>query len=233
MGSHPVVFHPDAMGPYPRPHPHLPAGVSVKLRLVPQGHDYFRAFSELAANLEAAATLFQEFLNDYQNRRSKAGEILELEHVGDKLVHDVVHQLNNTFITPIDREDIYDLVTTQDEILDHIEATADAMMIFRIEAPTPQVIRQADIVADATKTLREAIDHIQDREAVKRCVIEVNRLENDGDRVERDAIAALFDDSMPCTEIIKWKDIYEELEGAVDECEHVANIIESIVLKHG
>jgi predicted phosphate transport protein (TIGR00153 family) len=204
----------------------------VKIRLVPKGHDYFGAFSKLAANLETSAQLFQRFLSDYDNRKSRAGEILEHEHIGDQLVHDVVHELNNSFITPIDREDIYALVTTQDEILDHIEATADAMILYKVEAPTPQLIRQADIVAEATKVLREAIDCIEDRPKVRERVVEVNRLENDGDRVARDAIAGLFNDSMSCTDIIKWKDIYELMETAIDDCEHVANILESIVLKN-
>jgi len=204
----------------------------MKIRLVPKGHDYFGAFMELAANLESSARLFQRFLSDYDNRKSRAGEILELEHVGDKLVHDVVHQLNNSFITPIDREDIYAFVTTMDEILDHIEATADSMILYKVDRPTTQLIRQADIIAEATVVLRRATENIEDRAKVREFVIEINRLENDGDRVVRDAIAELFNDSMSCTDIIKWKDIYETMESAIDDCEHVANILESIVLKN-
>ena len=189
----------------------------MKIRLVPKGHDYFGAFMELAANLESSARLFQRFLSDYDNRKSRAGEILELEHVGDKLVHDVVHQLNNSFITPI---------------LDHIEATADSMILYKVDRPTTQLIRQADIIAEATVVLRRATENIEDRAKVREFVIEINRLENDGDRVVRDAIAELFNDSMSCTDIIKWKDIYETMESAIDDCEHVANILESIVLKN-
>jgi len=204
----------------------------VKIRLVPKGHDYFGAFSELAANVETAANLLGHFLDELPNGRSRAREILEHEHIGDKLVHDVVHRLNHSFITPIDREDIYELVTTMDEVLDHIEAAADAIILYRIEAPTEQVRRQADVVAKAATMMRMAIDDLEAREKVRTCVIEINRLENDGDRIVRDAIAGLFDGDMPCTDVIKWKDIYELLETAIDDCEHVANIIESIVLKN-
>jgi len=204
----------------------------VKIRLVPKGHDYFRAFSEQAANVEEAARLFVLFLDDLPDGKARAREILECEHVGDKLVHDVVHRLNNAFITPIDREDIYEFVTTMDEVLDHIEAAADDMILYRIQAPTDQARKMASIVAQAAQTLRTAVDDMEARDRVRELVIEVNRLENDGDRTVRDAIASLFDGDMKCTDIIKWKDIYEQIESAIDECEHVANIIEGIVLKH-
>ena len=112
------------------------------------------------------------------------------------------------------------------------ERTDDAIVLYRIEAPTEQVRRQAEIVAEAATMVRMAIDDLETREKVRHCVIEINRLENDGDRVVRDAIAGLFDDDMKCIDVIKWKDVYELLEKAIDDCEHVANIIESIVLKN-
>jgi len=204
----------------------------VKFRLVPQGHDYFKAFSEIAANLEGAATLLHRLMQEFGEAKTLAREVLEREHVGDKLVHDVVHRLNHSFITPIDREDIYELVTTMDEILDNIEAAADAMILYRVEAPTPQATRQSEIIATAARVLRESIDGLEKRDGLHEKVIEINRLENDGDRTHRDAVASLFEGDMKCTDIIKWKDIYEMLEAAIDECEHVANIVEGIVLKH-
>lgn len=204
----------------------------MRFHLVPKGHDYFRAFSEMAANVEVAAKLLVKFLDDLPDGKTRAREILQHEHIGDKLVHDVVHRLNHTFITPIDREDIYELVTTMDEVLDHIEAAVDAMLLYRIESPTRQVRRQAEVIDEATAMMRKAIDDLEARDQVRNCVIEINRLENDGDRIVRDAIAELFDDDMECCDIVKWKDVYELLEQAIDDCEHVANIIESIVLKH-
>ncbi len=203
----------------------------MRLSLVPKEQDYFRMFSELAANLDAAAQLLVKFMNG-GDQRSLAASILEHEHVGDKLVHDIVRRLNKSFITPIDREDIYDLVATTDEILDGIEAAADAMMLYRVGEPTEQARAQAKVIATATPILKECMDNLEKPKGLDERIIAVNSLENDGDRIQREAIASLFDGEMKCTDIIKWKDIYEMLEAAIDECEHVANVIESIVLKH-
>lgn len=205
----------------------------MRLSLVPKEHDYFRLFSELAANLDAAAQLLVRFMDD-GDRKNIAAAILEHEHVGDKIVHDIVRRLNKSFITPIDREDIYDLVATMDEVLDNIEAAADAMVLYRIAEPTEQAHAQARVIAKATPILKECMDRLEkpkDGDLDER-IIALNSLENDGDRIHREAVAALFDGEMKCTDIIKWKDIYQLLEDAIDECENVANVIESIVLKY-
>jgi uncharacterized protein len=203
----------------------------VRLSLVPKEHDYFRLFSELAANLDAAAQLLVKFMND-GDRKGVAAAILEHEHVGDKIVHDIIRRLNKSFITPIDREDIYDLVATTDEILDNIEAAADMVLLYRVGEITEQARRQADVIAKATPLLKECMDNLEKPKGLDERIIAINSLENDGDRILRDAMASLFDGEWKCTDIIKWKDIYEILEAAIDECEHVANVIESIVLKH-
>lgn len=203
----------------------------MRLSLVPREHDYFKLFSELAANLDAAAQLLVKFMDD-DDRKGVAAAILEHEHVGDKIVHDIVHKLNRSFITPIDREDIYDLVATTDEVVDNIEAAVDMIMLYKVDAPTEQARRQARVIATATPLLRECMDNLEKPKGLDERIIAINSLENDGDRIHRDALASLFDGGMSCTDIIKWKDIYEHLEAAIDECEHVANVIESIVLKH-
>ena len=204
----------------------------MKLSLVPKDQDYFRMFSELAATLDAAARELVQLMANYDDAKAIAGRILEHEHVGDKIVHDIVKRLNRSFITPIDREDIYDLVATMDEVLDNIEAAADSMFLYRVKEPTEYARRQADVIAKAAALLHQIIDDLEKRTDLMERVIAVNSLENEGDRIVRDAIAALFDDDMDAREVIKWKDIYEVLESAIDECEHVANVIESIVLKH-
>ena len=204
----------------------------MKLSLVPQEREYFRLFSEFAANLDKAAQLLATLMNDYREAKGVAREELELEHVGDKIVHDIFKRLNKTFITPLDREDIYDLAATLDEVLDSIEATADMLVVYRIERPTVHAVEQADVLAKQTAVLRVAIDGLEKRKGLDDHWIEVNRLENDGDRLYRDAVAELFDGDMKCTDIIKWKDIYATLEGAIDQCEDVANIVETIVLKN-
>ena len=203
----------------------------MRLSLVPKDHDYFRLFAEQAANLDAAAQLLVRFMND-GDRQSIAAAILEHEHVGDKIVHDIVRRLNKSFITPIDREDIYDLVATSDEVLDSIEEAVGLVIIYRVDEITSFARRQAEIIAKATPILRECMDNLEKPKGLDERIIAVNSLENDGDRNEREAIASLFEGDTTCTDIIKWKDIYETLESAIDECEHVANVIESIVLKH-
>jgi hypothetical protein len=203
----------------------------VRLSLVPKEHDYFRLFSELAANLDTAAQLLAKFMDD-DDRKAIHAAILEHEHVGDKIVHDIVRRLNKSFITPIDREDIYDLVATADEVLDSIEEAADLVLIYRVDAITDYARRQAQIIAKATPILRECMDNLEKAKGLDERIIAVNSLENDADRIEREAIASLFEGDTKCTDIIKWKAIYETLENAMDECEHVANVIESIVLKH-
>jgi predicted phosphate transport protein (TIGR00153 family) len=204
----------------------------VRLSLVPKEQHYFRLFSDLAANLDEAAQLLVKFMDHYDDAKSIGAAILEHEHVGDKILHDIVQRLNKSFITPIDREDIYDLVATMDEVLDNIEEATDAMVLYRVAAPTDFARRQAKVIAEAAAVLHQIIDDLEKRTDLMERVISVNSLENEGDRIVRDAIAALFDDDMDAKDIIKWKDIYEVLESAIDECEHVANVIESIVLKH-
>ena len=171
-------------------------------------------------------------MSDFGSLKSTARQMVELEHVGDKIVHDIVRRLNKTFITPLDREDIYDLAATLDEVLDSIEAAVDMMLLYCIEAPAQHAVEQSAVIAKQTAVLRTAIDSLEKRKGLNDHWIEVNRLENDGDRLYRDAVAELFDGDMKCTDIIKWKDIYSTLEHAIDDCEHVANIIESIVLKN-
>ena len=204
----------------------------MRLSLVPKEQDYFRLFSDLAANLDEAAQLLVKFMDDFGQAKSIGAAILELEHVGDKILHDIVKRLNRSFITPIDREDIYDLVATMDEVLDNIEQASDAMVLYRVKEPTQYARRQAKVIAEAAAVLHQIIDDLEKRTDLMERVISVNSLENEGDRIVREAIAALFDDDIDAKDIIKWKDIYEVLESAIDECEHVANVIESIVLKH-
>ncbi len=203
----------------------------MKLSLVPKEHEYFRLFVELATNLDAAAQLLVEFMNG-GDRKQLAASILEHEHLGDQLVHDIVRRLNKSFITPIDREDIYDLIASIDDILDNIEAATDSMLLYKLGEPTDHARSQASVIAKATPILLECMSRLEKPKGLDERIIAVNSLENEGDRILREAIANLFDSDIPCTEIIKWKDIYEILEAAIDDCEHVANVIESIVLKH-
>ena len=181
----------------------------MKLSLVPQEREYFRLFSEFAAVVDQAAQLLAKLMNDYHDPKSVAREAVELEHVGDKIVHDIVKRLNKTFITPLDREDIYDLAATLDEVLDSIEA--DGRHAGRL--PHRASLRRMPSSRPSCWPSRPpscaiALDGLEKRKGLDEHWIEINRLENDGDRLYRDAVAELFDGDMKCTDIIKWKDIY-------------------------
>ncbi len=203
----------------------------MKLNLVPLDRAYFSLLSEAAANLDEAAQLLVCLMADLTDVKAKAHRMLELEHVGDKIVHDIVKRLNKTFVTPLDRQDIYDLAATLDDVLDSIEAAADMLLLYRIEAPTRQASELGAVIAAQTILLKTAIDNLECRGALDHQWIEVHRLENEGDRLYRDAVAELFEGEMTDAEIIKWKDIYATLEQACDGCEDVANVIETVVMK--
>lgn len=203
----------------------------MRLSLVPREQDYYKMFSELAANLNAAAQLLVRFMNDGEQKSVHAA-IVEHEHVGDKIVHDIIKRLNQSFITPIDREDIYQLVATVDDVLDDIEAAADTMLLYRVGEPTEQARAQATVIAKATALLRTCMDGLAKPKGLDEHIIAINSLENDGDRILREAIAGLFSGEMNPIDVIKWKDVYEVLESAIDTCEHTANVIETIVIKH-
>jgi uncharacterized protein len=203
----------------------------VRLSLVPKEQDFFRMFSELGANLDATAQLLVKFMNN-DDQEAIAAEIVEHEHAGDKLVHGIIKRLNESFITPIDREDIYQMVANVDDIIDDIDAAVDAMVLYRVGEPTAQARAQATVIAKATALLRICMDSLAKPKGLDEHIIAINSLENEGDRIIRDATAQLFDGHLGPIDVIKWKDVYELLEEAIDECEHAANVIESIVLKH-
>ncbi len=204
------------------------------LRLFPREERFFDLFVEDAANVLAAARQLEAMLRGYDNNREqKAKELFAMEHHGDELTHGIGRRLNVTFVTPVDREDIIALVTGLDDILDLIEEVADTFILYRIDAPTEAAVQQAAIIVRQCEALHEALMKLPTFAGLEQYWIEVHRLENEGDRVVRGAVASLFaDDSMKATDVVKWKDVYALLEDCIDKCEDVANIIERIVVKH-
>jgi predicted phosphate transport protein (TIGR00153 family) len=206
------------------------------LRIFPREERFFDLFVEDAANVLAAARQLEEMLRGYDtNREQKAKELFAMEHHGDELTHGIGRRLNVTFVTPVDREDIIALITGLDDVLDLIEEVADTFILYRIDAPTEASVQQATIIVKQCETLHEALTKLSSFSAqgLEQYWIEVHRLENEGDRVVRGAVASLFaDDNMKATDVVKWKDVYALLEDCIDKCEDVANIIERIVVKH-
>jgi predicted phosphate transport protein (TIGR00153 family) len=204
----------------------------VRLGLIPREERFFDLFAEDAANVLAAARLLEAMLRTYDAPEQRASEIRSAEHRGDEISHDIGHRLEQTFVTPFDREDIHGLISALDDVLDFIEEAADTFVLYRVEAPTAVAVHQASIVVKQCEQLHEALLKLRGFKGLEAHWIEVHRLENEGDQLARQAIADLFASGGETLEIIKWKEIYGLLESTIDKCEDVANIIERITIKH-
>ena len=204
----------------------------MRLRLIPREERFFDLFVEDAANVLGGARQLEAMLRTYDEPEARAAEIRETEHRGDEISHDIGHRLESTFVTPFDREDIYALISGLDDVLDFIEETADTFVLYRIEAPSATAVEQASIIVKQVEQLHEALTHLETFKDLDRYWIEVHRLENEGDRIVRAAIAKLFIDEKDPIELVKWKEIYGLLEATIDKAEDVANIIERITIKH-
>src|SRR3954449_10013214 len=199
---------------------------------LPRDREFFDLFEEAAGNIQRAAELLEQMLRDYPENSELAREILICEQHGDRITHDIVQRLNNTFVTPIDREDIILLASALDDIIDLTEEVADYMGLYKIEAPMEQAQRLAHILLDACRQIAEAMPRLRDFKDMDRYTDEIHRLENDGDRIVREGIASLFEGGIDPMVVIRWKDLFERLEEAVDACERVANVLQGIVIKN-
>jgi hypothetical protein len=204
----------------------------LRLRLIPREERFFDLFVEDAENVLGGARQLEAMLRTYDEPEARAAEIRATEHRGDEISHDIGHRLEATFVTPFDREDIYALISGLDDVLDFIEETADTFVLYRIEAPTAIAVEQASIIVKQVEQIHDALANLKGFKGLEKYWIEVHRLENEGDRIVRAAIAELFNDSPDPVEVIRWKDVYGLLEETVDKAEDVANIIERITIKH-
>lgn len=171
-------------------------------------------------------------LRGFPETKDLARDILICEQEGDRITHDIIQRLNHTFVTPIDREDILELASRIDDVVDYTEEVADYLGLYKIEAPMEQSQRLAHILFQSTRQIVEAIPRMRDFKDISHFTVEVNRLENEADRVSREAIASLFDNGIDPMVVIRWKDLFERLEDAIDATEHVANVLEGIVIKN-
>ena len=201
-------------------------------RVLPREGTFFERFTELATNVDAGAKALVEMLDNYKDAAIQAENIKTIEHRGDNITHDLMTQLNKTFITPFDREDIHALASKIDDVLDLADAVAGRLIIYRVERIRPGVVDLARILALATGEMVAAVRVLEKQNDILKHCIEINRLENEGDRLCRTLIGRLFEEEKNPVEIIKWKEIIEVLETGIDKCEDVANVIESVVLKN-
>jgi predicted phosphate transport protein (TIGR00153 family) len=209
---------------------------SIKRRLdfgvVPAANEYFHLFREAGLNVERAGDLLHELMTKWPDGGDLRREILLCEQEGDRLTHDIIHRLNTSSYAPIDRRDILDLASALDDIVDYTDEAADFLELYRIEAPMEQAEQLSAVLRDACRHIAAALARLRELDTLRQYVVEVNRLENEGDRISRDAIASLFVGGVDPIVIIRWKDVFERLEQAIDACEHAAHILEGIVVKH-
>ncbi len=200
--------------------------------LVGRDPTYFNLFEAAATNIVRAADLLDQMMAAWPERPELARDILVCEQDGDRITADLVNRLNQTFVTPIEREDILELATGLDDIIDFMEEVSDFMGLYKIEAPMEQAQQLAHILLLACRQICEAMPLLRNFGDIAPYTREIHRLENDGDRVVREATAALFDNGIDPMMVIRWKDIYERLEDAIDATERVANSLSGIVIKN-
>ncbi len=208
----------------------------MKLTLIPKEEKFFELFELQAEHNLAAARLFHEMAKRWPARQEEIDKLHAIEHEADITAHEIHDRLNRTFITPLDREDIHALASELDDIVDLVQHVALRMHLYRIEEPTPELIDLSDTLRQAVDNVRKAVVELGKPEKIRRTLdycIEVNRLENTADRIMEAALAKLFGGRPGPLEVIKWKEVYEGIEAAIDKCEDVANTIESILVKQG
>ncbi|MGH2680402.1 MAG: DUF47 domain-containing protein [Actinomycetota bacterium] len=204
----------------------------LRFRLVPRDESFYEMFVRLAQKVEEAGLAYQDLVTDFQGVGRKAERLKDLEHEGDEVTHEIMKRLNTVFVTPLDHEDIHRLASGLDDVLDHIEAAADLFVLHTIEQPLPEMKAQADVLVQGCRVTREALQTLPRFRELEPHWVEVNRLENEGDRIYRRAVAGLFSGDHKAMDVLKWKDIIDEAEGAIDQLEDVSNMLETIALKH-
>jgi predicted phosphate transport protein (TIGR00153 family) len=201
----------------------------------PKEEKFFDYFDDASDKMLRGIRLFKDMMQDLSNAEEKSRQIKDVEHEADHITHETVSKLHKTFVTPIDREYIYALITKMDDVLDLIDANCERIFLYKIKTSTPEAMAMINTLERAIEEVVKGVRglrNLKNSRSILDICIEINRLENEGDRIYRNALSVLFNSHSDPIEIIKWKDIYETLEEAIDTCEDVANIIEGIVLEN-
>jgi predicted phosphate transport protein (TIGR00153 family) len=204
----------------------------ARFSLLPRDRTFFDLFIEAGQNAVRAAKLLDEMMNTWPESAALSREILLAEQEGDRITHEIVKRLNSTFVTPIDREDIYGLATQMDDIVDFTEEAADFLGLYKIEAPMAQATALTKVLVASCEQLAMGLENLPSFKDLDKYWIEIHRLENDGDRISRDAVASLFSNGIDPMVVIRWKDMFAVLEEAIDATETAAQILEGIVIKN-
>jgi uncharacterized protein len=204
----------------------------VRLSLVPRPTEFYDLFARAGANALEAARKTEMRFRDYPNSVVTQADVKSIETAGDEITHDLIQLLNTQYITPFDREDIYELATKLDDVV-YIEEVSDLLELYGIESTTRHAVEQCGILVQAVEQLSIALTRLKGLRGIQSPLVELKRLEDEGDRIVHDAIAALFrDDRIDPLIVIRWKDVYEGLERAIDSCETAANVIANIAVKN-
>jgi uncharacterized protein len=204
----------------------------ARFSLLPRDRTFFDLFIEAGQNAVRAAKLLDEMMHTWPENEGLVRDVVEAEQEGDRITHDIVKRLNTTFVTPIDREDIYGLATQMDDVVDYTEEAADFLGLYKIEAPMEQAQALTKVLVASCEQLAMGLENLPSFKDLDQYWIEIHRLENDGDRISRDAVASLFSNGIDPMVVIRWKDMFAVLEEAIDATETAAQIIEGIVIKN-
>jgi uncharacterized protein len=205
----------------------------VAFRLIPREEKFYDDFAALAEQIRYGAGLLDAMLAPARPLWDKADEIKEVEHKCDFLTHEIIQRLNRTFVTPIDREDIHALARSLDDVMDAIDASATLMRLYRLESVRVGARELARTITASTDQVHLALEAMEKHKALTTHAIEINRLENEADRLHQTAVSRLFDDERDPIIVMKWKEALDLLEQATDRCEDVANVLEGVMVKHG
>jgi predicted phosphate transport protein (TIGR00153 family) len=205
----------------------------MRFSLAPREERFFDMFEESVDVVLQGVRLFNEMLQDYTDLEPKAKVLRDVEHAGDLNTHRIVEALNRSFVTPIDRDDIYQLNSSLDDVLDYVEAIASRLVLFRVTSATPEMKQFGDLMVKATEQIAQAIHSLRKLDHLMSFCKEIKRLENLGDDVSRKAISDLFEKERDPIQLIKLKEIYARMEATMDKCQDIANVIETIVVKNG
>jgi predicted phosphate transport protein (TIGR00153 family) len=205
----------------------------ARISLVPQRREFYELYNAAAANAVAISRLLMRMLEDFPNDRDTLlREIKEAEHAGDRYTHEVVDLLNRTFVTPFDRDDMYRLAGALDDVCDHVDEAAGNIVVYGVTNIRDKAKKQAEVIHLSATKLQEAVNQLEGFKDSKRQLIELRELEDEGDRLNRESIAELFAEAGDPLVVLRWKDIHEQLEEAVDACENAADVLEAILVKN-
>jgi len=204
----------------------------LRFRLLPREETFYADMIAMSDQLKVGARLLEEMFAPDPPIADKAHEIKEVEHKCDFLTHAIIQRLNKTFVTPMDREDIHSLARTLDDVMDAIDNAASLVPLYKIDRVRPGARELAKVISSSADEVRRAVIALERRDGVMACAVEINRLENEADRIHQKAVGQLFDEERDPIVVMKWKEIFDLLEEATDRCEDVANLLENVVVKH-